>query len=257
VKNLIQAAVVTLCAASTAQAQQAVQWQGNGHWYSVSGGQMGQISAQEARAAAAAAGAHLITVTSEAEAAFITQSMFWQFNQANIWLGAQRDANGAWAWDTGESWSYSNFAPSFCNFGSSAIRMGDAGGGCGTGNSPIAPWAMWPDNYPVYVRLGLEWDSDCNGDGIVDYGQVRDGSLPDQNHNSIPDGCECSAHPELEACCYGDLNADRRTDGSDLGILLAFWGAVSTFPKADINHDGQVDGADLGMLLANWGACPN
>ena len=36
-KNLIQAAVVTLFAASTAQAQQAVQWRvqdgGNGHWY--------------------------------------------------------------------------------------------------------------------------------------------------------------------------------------------------------------------------------
>jgi hypothetical protein len=36
----------------------------------------------------------------------------------------------------------------------------------------------------------IEWSSDCNNDGIVDYGQCRDGSLPDYNGNNIPDCCE-------------------------------------------------------------------
>ena len=54
-----------------------------------------------------------------------------------------------------------------------------------------------------------------------------------------------------------DLNLNGAVDGADIGILLAFWGAVSpAFPRADINGDGTVNGADLGLLLANWGPCP-
>jgi hypothetical protein len=59
----------------------------------------------------------------------------------------------------------------------------------------------------------------------------------------------------FESCCLGDLNADSLVNGSDLGIILAFWGPVSTFPRADLNGDGFVSGADLGILLANWGSC--
>ncbi len=36
----------------------------------------------------------------------------------------------------------------------------------------------------------MEWSADCNGDGIVDYGQCQDGSLADANANNIPDCCE-------------------------------------------------------------------
>jgi hypothetical protein len=38
--------------------------------------------------------------------------------------------------------------------------------------------------------LLVEWSADCNGDGVVDYGQCRDGTLPDYNGNNIPDCCE-------------------------------------------------------------------
>ena len=50
----------------------------------------------------------------------------------------------------------------------------DGGGGCGT----------WPKGYVI------EWSADCNGDGIVDYGQILDGTLTDSNGNGIPDTCE-------------------------------------------------------------------
>lgn len=53
--------------------------------------------------------------------------------------------------------------------------------------------------------------------------------------------------------CTGDLNGDGLTDGSDLGILLGYWGQPGV---GDLNEDGDTDGADLGLLLGAWGDCP-
>jgi hypothetical protein len=36
----------------------------------------------------------------------------------------------------------------------------------------------------------VEWSADCNSDGLVDYGQCHDGTLPDYNGNNIPDCCD-------------------------------------------------------------------
>jgi hypothetical protein len=38
----------------------------------------------------------------------------------------------------------------------------------------------------------IEWSADCNGDGIVDYGQIFRGELADLNGNGVPDVCEIS-----------------------------------------------------------------
>jgi len=70
--------------------------------------------------------------------------------------------------------------------------------------------------------------------------------------NGMADGCERSALPTLPACCIGDLNTDRTVDETDLGTLLASWGACQAC-AADINDDGVADGADLGVLLNGWG----
>jgi len=53
--------------------------------------------------------------------------------------------------------------------------------------------------------------------------------------------------------CPADLNGNRAVEGSDLGILLAYWGAAGA---GDLNGDGVTDGADLGTMLAAWGTCP-
>ena len=45
-----------------------------------------------------------------------------------------------------------------------------------------------------------------------------------------------------------------RSDGGDLGMLLAEWGPGNG--PADLNGDGMVDGADLGALLSKWGPVP-
>jgi hypothetical protein len=90
---------------------------------------------------------------------------------------------------------------------------------------------------------------DCNSDGIVDFGQILDGTFADVNADGIPDVCQAP-------CVPSDLNNDRSVDGADLGVLLSAWGpAGPESARADINGNGIVDGADLGVLLANWGPC--
>ena len=49
----------------------------------------------------------------------------------------------------------------------------------------------------------------------------------------------------------GDLTGNGVTDGSDLAVLLAGWGAG--YKTADLNWDGIVNGSDLAVLLSMWG----
>ncbi len=51
-----------------------------------------------------------------------------------------------------------------------------------------------------------------------------------------------------------DVDGDGLVGGSDLGVLLASWGACpdGSGCRADINRDGIVNGLDLGLLLENW-----
>ena len=59
-----------------------------------------------------------------------------------------------------------------------------------------------------------------------------------------------------EVCqCASDLSGDGKTDGADLGLLLASFGSCDGYCLADIDGDGQVTGADLGLILAGWGPC--
>jgi hypothetical protein len=72
----------------------------------------------------------------------------------------------------------------------------------------------------------------------------------DINHDAIPDACQC----------LGDILADGRIDGADLGGLLSYWGPATSSQisqACDINQDSHVNGADLGLLLSHWGACLN
>ena len=66
--------------------------------------------------------------------------------------------------------------------------------------------------------------------------------------------------PAAAQACLGDVVADGRVDGGDLGVLLANWGTVvltSPVSRAcDVDSNGQVNGADLGLLLSTWGYCP-
>jgi hypothetical protein len=249
------AVVGALVAGGAAQAQQAVQWRvedgGNGHWYLVDTGSPDCWEA--AREFAELRGGYLATLTSQQELAFIASRLP---NTNWFYLGGYQDATqpdysepaGGWRWVTGEPWIPIWGGPNQPDGvdGPSAACLYRAYGLHDTGLCVGS--GTW--------QCVVEWSADCNNDGIVDYGQILLGQLPDENHNNTPDTCECNQHPELGACCTGDLYVDRRVDGADLAALLSHWGAAPAGgTPEDLNHDGTVDGNDLGILLAHWGPC--
>ena len=94
------------------------------------------------------------------------------------------------------------------------------------------------------VNLALiEYDSDCDGDGIVDRGAVAAGLVDDVNSNFVPDQCEC----------LGDINLDSAVGSADLALLLNRWGEVDT--GANLGGSGIIDAVDLTIMLAHWGDC--
>jgi len=52
-------------------------------------------------------------------------------------------------------------------------------------------------------------------------------------------------------CSMSDLSGDGISDGADITVLLACWGADC--PQHDLNQDGVIDGIDLAYLLTNLG----
>ena len=58
----------------------------------------------------------------------------------------------------------------------------------------------------------IEWSADCNNDGIVDYGQCRNGSLPDHDGDNVPDCCEAG-----EPCVTGNYPVQWRAEDGGNG----------------------------------------
>jgi hypothetical protein len=117
-------------------------------------------------------------------------------------------------------------------------------------------WEDWLDSElgnpgdPISPFM-LEWDADCNSDGIIDYGQILQGQLADTNSDGVPDICQ------QPTCVDADIFRDFNVNGADLGILLSQWGPNTPLTESDLNGDGVVNGADLGLLLSFWGPCAN
>jgi hypothetical protein len=106
-----------------------------------------------------------------------------------------------------------------------------------------------PDTTDNCPAIANPTQADCNDDGFGDACEIAKGAA-DDNHNGIPDLCEC----------IGDILTDGRIDGADLGALLSYWGTTTSnqiSQACDIDNNGVVNGADLGLLLSNWGTCRN
>ena len=78
---------------------------------------------------------------------------------------------------SGEPWSYHNF-----------IVNNDTGLFLHAVMNWSGQWDDW-SNEDSSRGYAVEWSADCNGDGIVDYGQILNGSLADNDGNGIPDIC--------------------------------------------------------------------
>ena len=186
-------AALTVVSAASAQATQAVEWKvsegGNGHWYRVvlSPG----TSWTDSRVLAESMGGRLATTPSEYEWNFVRPLLAVAPNPKQIWLGAYRSQSESrdWRWIDGTPITYSTWiacAPNntdpYC---------------CLAGSSNCGAQIGWDDLLDFQDARDVqgflvEWDADCNADGIVDYGQIRRGELIDLNTNGIPDVCETS-----------------------------------------------------------------
>jgi hypothetical protein len=272
------AGAMALAISASVVAQDAVQWRvedgGNGHWYaSVATG--APLSWFDAGDAALAAGGHMATVTSQAEYDIVFElaadAETWN-GRVGPWLGGYQESgprivepDGGWRWITEEPWfdgwsdewgEPSNGPPgipeSYLHFIGSPLLS------C-TQDIPNRHWNDFPENgfgdscTPAPRGFIIEWSADCNGDGIVDFGQILDGTLPDDDGNGVPDCCDVNEPCDL---CLGDITGNGVVDAADLGILLAVWNTDGkNVPEADINGDGTVNAADLGILLGAWGSC--
>jgi hypothetical protein len=95
--------------------------------------------------------------------------------------------------------------------------------------------------YPFIV----EWSADCNDDGIVDYGQCRDGSLPDYNGNNIPDCCETGT-----PCVVGQYPVQWRVSDGGNGHWYQLRLRNSVVSWGIANAECLAGGADLASILS-------
>lgn len=167
----------------------AIQWRvqdgGNGHWYAL----VEQTASWTAhRNMALAKGGDLATLTSASENEFIV-ARFWP---AWVWLGGTASLGsgcnlGTWKWVTGEPWEFVNWAPGEPN-NCNETRLTFA-----TNGLP----GQWNNHYDAFPYGAIyEWSADCNGDGIVDFGQIAEGVLQDANEDGVPDCCQSDG-----TCC--------------------------------------------------------
>jgi hypothetical protein len=247
-KNLAIVVCVFGTLAASSSAQDAVQWRvqdgGNGHWYSIT-----PTAAiwSVVKAECESRGGHLVTITSAEENSFAAPFA----GSATAWIGAFQPPGSCeplcdWRWVTGEPWGFSQWAPPGANdFGGNEDNAETYGSG---------EWNDMPNG--GWSRRGIiEWSADCNGDGIVDYGQIRAGELDDANGNFVADCCEGA--PRCFAC-PGDITGGGEVNGIDLAAVLGAWGTDGQGKfDCDIDDDGIVSGADLATVLSAWGPCPN
>jgi len=171
-------AALTVVSAASAQTTQAVEWKvsegGNGHWYksvATNGRTWGRLGSD-----AQAIGAHLVTIGSQMENQFLTNLI-----AGYAFIGGIGDGrcNGPWNWVDGSAFNYTAWDATQPDcVGENVIVL-----------YPSGRWHDYSENAPISFAL-LEWDADCNGDGIVDYGQILSGQLDDDNANGVPDVCE-------------------------------------------------------------------
>jgi hypothetical protein len=252
--------LASLGLASLAHGQQAVQWRiqdgGNGHWYGVVVSPSIGNSQESARVLAHQQGAELATFSSMNEWSFASSEVIANDsmgpNPKTMYLGGVL-INNTWQWLDGSEWPANApwFAPGECP--GIASPNGD-----GTAMQSFCFGRYWDDRPSVgggaLNKALFEWSADCNGDDIVDYGQILDGTFEDANENGVPDCCDAG-----ESCtpCPGDVNDSGIVNGTDIAIILGAWGTSGgKFPRSDTDGNGIVDAADLAVVLGGWGPCP-
>ena len=272
--NSMQAGVVASVAMLTVASiggADAVQWRvedgGNGHWYARTSE---SLVFPQMRSACEAKGGHLATLATQAEWAWVRSALPVSGHFTGGYQDRQdsdyAEPGGGWKWVTGEPFvldlDYMGVddcpggTPKLCGCGPSGAQdVLFYTGCCNNILDDIGDGIV--QNCDSAARHGIiEWSADCDGNGLVDYGEIRAGLVADANANNIPDACECGSFPGFPDCCPGDVVLSGEVNGVDLAAVLGAWGTDGgKFPRADIDGSGVVDGADLTVVLNDWGLC--
>jgi hypothetical protein len=237
----VTAAAVVGIATTVAGAQSAaVQWRvedgGNGHWYRTVV-TTSAVTWTAAANAASDAGSHLATLNSDAENRFVyllaRSQDGWNGFYFGPWIGGYAEAGmsecdtNSWRWITGEPWDPT--ATTWCP------SQPDCGGEtrlhywyCTNGWNNLAEHGDY--GWGAVTAYVAEWEADCNSDGIVDYGQCLNGTLPDYNSNNTPDCCERG-----EVCVVGNYPVQWRVEDGGNGHWYAIDTSRRTWTGADTN----------------------
>lgn len=248
-KTIQVAALLSLSVCSVALGQQAVQWKvadgGNGHWYAaIVDAQQAHMPHAVASAQAVQRGAHLVTFSNEAELMAVL-SLLPVAVRYDAWIGLVQqpgsgEPDGGWRWVTGEPLAFTHWAAGQpdnrgCNQPGEPQDYGRLVNAGPSWDDHGDPSFACPSGVP---RAVIEWSADCNGDGIVDYGQCRDGSLPDYNGNNIPDCCE-----QGTPCMVGSYPVQWRVSEGGNGHWYRFVPVLTDWPAA--RAAARSHGADL------------
>ena len=208
-----------------------MQWGGNGHWYlEITNAE--ELQWDEARIAAEEMGGHLVTITSLEENEWFRSNIE---NDQGPWIGAF-NYDEVWMWVDGSEWSYEYWHPGNPDPNECCPAVVSLWNAYRWQDHPVGDGTYTTRTYIV------EWSADCNGDGIIDYGQILDGTLIDNDGNGIPDECVCP-----------DINGDGYVNVVELLTVIDQWGQTDSI--VDLNFDGIVNVTDLLIVIGNWGPC--
>ncbi len=242
---------------------------GNGHYYLII--RVADLLRWDTAVGMAnAMGGHLATLSSRNEFMWVFENvvdnqMAWS-GAAGPWIGAYRDPTPEEADDPTRGWHWVDqtpwhFSPWDLKIGNPpnqncpgqdecVLRFADAQ--CNGVAMPQTEDRTMNDACTACAAMELdprtavvEFDADCDENGVVDFAEIANGAAGDANANWIPDACEC----------LGDLDGDGVVGAPDIAILLQQWGATESGSSADLNADGAVNGDDFSILFSLWGPC--
>lgn len=237
----------------------AIQWTvedgGNGHWYERTY-ESNEINWHQARESALARGGDSVVFNSLEERIWVNDIFVdgqpycapasWA-QRYTFWIGLYQDVNaadysepsGGWYWVDGTPLSNSTCAApyhcAFSNGGNGPEHFGVMGDG---GTGWIQDEAVDADIYCVRSAL-IEWSADCNGDGIVDYGQILDGTFEDIDGNGVPDCCDSGA-----SCASSSENHVLRLNAWPDAAVIPHHDSIAPSEAMTIEFWIQVEGSN-------------
>lgn len=146
----------------------------------------------------------------------------------------------------------------------------------GASGVPLAPLMDWEDSvnatsYEIEIddtpgfpspvlSITVNQSQVQLGDGLLQvetqyFWRVTANGFSGQMRNSTPQFLTFTTEM---AGCTGDVNGDGRSNGSDLSIMIGFFGmSVAPGTFGDVNGDGVVNAADLSVLITDFGCDSN